>query len=142
MSDAPQTPQAADAIASAGNLLKLICHNAADRAGWWMHKDFDLAAECRIGTRFGKALVAEKLALVHSEVSEGLEGHRKGLMDDKLPHRPMLEVELADAIIRICDLAGALELDLGGAISEKLAFNAQRPDHKPEARAAAGGKAY
>ena len=31
---------------------------------------------------------------------------------------------------------------LGGAIAEKLAYNAQRADHKPEARAAAGGKAY
>jgi len=38
--------------------------------------------------------------------------------------------------------AGALNLDLGGAIAEKLAYNAQRADHKPEARAAAGGKTY
>ena len=96
----------------------------------------------RTGTRFGKALVAEKLCLTHSEISEAMEGHRKGLMDDKLPHRPMIEVELADAVIRIADLAGALGLDLGGAIAEKMAFNAVRPDHKPEARAAAGGKAY
>ena len=67
---------------------------------------------------------------------------RKGLMDDKLPHRSMLEVELADAVIRIADLAGALDLDLGGAVAEKMAFNAQRADHKPENRLAAGGKAY
>lgn len=52
------------------------------------------------------------------------------------------EVELADAVIRIADLAGGLGLDLGGAIAEKLAFNAVRPDHKPEARAVAGGKSY
>lgn len=32
--------------------------------------------------------------------------------------------------------------DLGAAIAEKLAFNATRPDHKPEARAGANGKAY
>ena len=89
-----------------------------------------------------KAFVAQKLALCHSELSEGLEGDRKGLMDDKLPHRKMIEVELADAVIRAADLAGALGLDLGGAIAEKLAFNANRPDHKPENRAAAGGKAY
>ena len=69
-------------------------------------------------------------------------GHRKNLMDDKLPHRKMLEVEIADAIIRLFDLGGALNLDIGGAIGEKLAYNAHRPDHKPEARAAAGGKAY
>jgi len=54
----------------------------------------------------------------------------------------MIEVELADAVIRICDLAGYLKLDLGGAIDEKLAFNATRPDHKPELRFMAGGKRY
>ena len=63
-------------------------------------------------------------------------------MDDKLPHRSMIEVELADAVIRIADLAGALNLDLGGAVQEKLEFNRHRPDHKLENRIAEGGKAY
>lgn len=71
-----------------------------------------------------------------------MEGHRKGLKDDKLPHRGMCEVELADTVIRCFDLAGALGYDLGGAIAEKLVFNSTREDHKLEARAAAGGKAY
>ncbi|RZK79787.1 MAG: hypothetical protein EOO85_02735, partial [Pedobacter sp.] len=39
------------------------------------------------------------LMLIVSEVAEAMEGDRKGLMDDHLPERPMLEVELADAII-------------------------------------------
>jgi hypothetical protein len=119
-------------------------HRANVNAGWWkdLRSGIDLAQECRDGTRFGKALVGEKLCLVHSEVSEAMEGHRKGLMDDKLPHRPMIEVELADAFIRILDLAGALHLDLGGAVVEKRAFNSTRADHKPENRAAAGGTAY
>jgi hypothetical protein len=99
--------------------------------GWW--KPGDVENPLMIGT---------KLCLVHSEVSEAMEGHRKGLMDDKLPHRPMCEVELADACIRIFDLAGALGYDLGGAIAEKRAFNAVREDHKLEIRAAAGGKTY
>jgi NTP pyrophosphatase (non-canonical NTP hydrolase) len=85
---------------------------------------------------------SNKLALIHSEISEAMEGDRKNLKDDKLPHRDMREVELADAVIRIFDLAGAYEMDLGGAIAEKMAFNATRPDHKPEARAADGGKTY
>lgn len=131
-------------LKTAGNDLQFFCHKAAADAGWWrdLKTGTDHKQECRDGTRLGKALVAEKLCLVHSEISEAMEGHRKGLPDDKLPHRSMIEVELADAVIRIADLAGALGLDLGGAIAEKLAFNAQRPDHKPEARAAAGGKAY
>ena len=64
--------------------------------------------------------MGEMLALVHSEISETLDGRRKGLMDDHLPDCPMIEVELADAVIRIADLAGYLGLDLGGAIMAKL----------------------
>ena len=71
-----------------------------------------------------------------------MEGHRKSLMDDKLPHRPMLEVELADAVIRIFDMAGGLGLDVAGALVEKLAFNAQRADHKIENRQGEHGKKY
>ena len=87
-------------------------------------------------------MVAQKLRLIHSEVSEAMEGHRKGLADDKLPHRSMVEVELADAVIRIADLAGALGLDLGGAIAEKMEYNRNRPDHKPENRRGENGKKY
>ena len=118
-------------IEVAGNLLMDACHGASSAAGWWTGTDPS-----------APGVVPTKLCLIHSEVSEAMEGHRKGLMDDHLPHRSMIEVELADAVIRIADLAGALGLDLGGAIAEKMAYNAARADHKPEARAAAGGKAY
>jgi hypothetical protein len=84
--------------------------------------------------------VGTKLCLIHSEVSEALEGARKGLMDSHLKHRKAEEVELADAIIRIFDLAGARKLDLYGAVVEKMEYNLHRPDHKREARAAEGGK--
>ncbi len=136
-----QDPAQRVKIASAVNLLQEVIHGLANEAGWWT--DQEDGQDVRAWpAKYFKLWVGTKMALVHSEVSEGLEGHRKGLMDDKLPHRPMLEVELADAVIRICDLAGGLGFDLGGAIAEKLAFNAQRADHKPENRAQAGGKAY
>lgn len=67
------------------------------------------------------------LMLIVTELSEALEGDRKQLMDDHLPKRSMLEVELADAMIRIFDMAGGLGLDLGGAIMEKLEYNRNRP---------------
>lgn len=86
--------------------------------------------------------VGELLCLVHSEISEALEGHRKDLMDDKLPHRKMFEVELADAIIRIFDIAAGLNLDLGGAYVEKMAYNASRADHSIAERLKSGGKKY
>jgi len=44
-----------------------------------------------------------------------MEGVRKDIPDDKLPHRPMEEVELADALIRIFDYAAAYDLDIQGA---------------------------
>lgn len=100
---------------------------------WWIDIDSGLPL---------KRNVAEMLMLVVSEISEAMEGHRKSLKDDKLPWRSMFEVELADAIIRIFDIAAGLELDLGGAFVEKMAFNAQRPDHQIENRRAEGGKKY
>jgi NTP pyrophosphatase (non-canonical NTP hydrolase) len=84
----------------------------------------------------------ELLMLMVSEIAEAMEGERKGLMDDKLPHRPMAEVELVDALIRIFDYAGEHLYDLEGAYREKMAFNAQRADHRPEARIAEGGKQW
>jgi hypothetical protein len=58
---------------------------------WWVDLD-----EKPIERNFG-----ELIALCHSELSEALEGHRKTLQDDKLPHRKMAEVELVDCMIRI-----------------------------------------
>lgn len=116
-----------------------ISHFLAAHSGWWL--DTETGEDVRTWPKKFLALwVMAKLALVHTEVSEGVEGYRKGKQDDHLPHRSMLEVEMADAIIRILDLAGGLSLDVAGAIIEKLAYNQQRQDHKLSSRLAAGGK--
>lgn len=112
-----------------------MCHELATMSGWWVEYD-------QMPERYHKHFIGAKLALVHSEVSEAVEGARKGKMDDHLAHRSAIEVEFADAIIRIFDIAGKLELDVAGAIIEKLAYNQQRADHKPENRAAEGGKTF
>jgi hypothetical protein len=122
-------------IESACDMLTDTCHGQAHRMGWW--QDPVTGEDMR-----GKRNMGELLCLVHSEISEAMEGHRKGLMDDHLPHRPMVEVELADALIRIFDLAGGYGYDLGGAVAEKLTYNAQRADHKMSNRQATGGKKY
>ncbi len=108
-------------------------HGQNVRAGWWTDINTGLRKERNCG---------ELLMLCVSELAEAMEGDRKNLMDDKLPHRKMIEVELADAIIRIFDMAGGLNLDLGGAFAEKLLYNQSREDHKIENRLLDDGKKY
>lgn len=74
--------------------------------------------------------VGEQIALIHSELSEGMEGYRQGNPpDDKVPEFNALEAELADAILRIMDLAEGLNLNVGEALVRKHAFNEGR-QHK------------
>lgn len=80
--------------------------------------------------------------LIVSEIAEAMEGERKNLMDDKLPHRRMAEVELADALIRIFDYAGGFGYDIGGAFVEKMLYNASRKDHTAEERLKENGKKF
>ena len=193
--------------------LVRVAHENAKEAGWW-------------DKPVGDVTLNAKLCLVHSGISEAMEGYRKDLMDDKLPHRKMFEVELADVMIRVADtcgwmgvnlehgtqlaligdaivvdrsigdilfttfydaeyrtdpeyvpailnqihqavsncssassdnqlsnsfgvvsslvinLAASMQLDLEGAILEKMAFNKTRADPEPENRAKVGGKKF
>lgn len=84
----------------------------------------------------------EVLCLIHSEISEAMEGERKSLMDDKLPHYPMAAVEMADAVIRIFDYCEGFGYDLAGAIRDKLEYNKTREDHSYEARSEKNGKKW
>ena len=75
-----------------------MCHETAVNAGWYT----DLATGKPKERNFG-----EVTALMHSELSEGLEANRKKLLDDKLKHRPGEEVEWADTFIRMSDTSKA-----------------------------------
>jgi NTP pyrophosphatase (non-canonical NTP hydrolase) len=121
-------------IITAGKILQDQCHGAA--AHWWIDP------KTGIDIRTNPMCFSQKLMLIVSELAEAMEGDRKNLMDDKLPHREMREVELADAVIRIFDTAGGFGMDLGNAIAEKMQFNAHRPDHKVENRLKDDGKKY
>lgn len=115
----------------AANYMTELCHGLARSSGWWT--DLDTG-------EFRAKPVPEALMLIVTEVGEAMEAWRKNRMDDHLPHRPGIEVELADVIIRVFDFAGGHGLDIAGAVADKLAYNAQRADHKLENRRKDDGK--
>ena len=98
------------------NELARNCHAANQH--WWH--------DPKTGERLNRNK-SELLMLIVSEISEAMEGERKDLMDDKLPHRKMAEVELADALIRIFDYAKILATTEHCAATLLLLMF---PDHK------------
>lgn len=72
----------------------------------------------------------ERVALVHEELGECSSAFRHGNPpDDHIPEFSGAEAELADAIVRIMDMAVYLNLDVARALVAKMVYNATRP-HK------------
>lgn len=78
---------------------------------WWTHIDTGVPIERNKG---------ELLMLVITELAEAVEGIRKNLVDDKLPHRKMEEVEMADAYIRLLDYAGGLQIHINDMTNDVI----------------------
>lgn len=71
--------------------------------------------------------MGESIALVHSELSEMLEGIRHGNPpSDHIPEFSAAEEEGADVIIRLFDMAGGANWRLAEAVIAKMKFNAGR----------------
>lgn len=102
-------------------------HNVAKSKGWWPEFKLQLVREGNPET------LGSSLALIHSEVSEALEAVRDGLLvpGHEMPAgKPVgFHVELADAVIRIFDLVGAMDDGDAflNALEDKIAYNKTRP---------------
>lgn len=84
----------------------------------------------------GREAIPEKLMLIVSEVAEALECYRSHEEDlwydyptygEHAPKPCGIASELADVVIRVCDLAQRLGIDLDKAVEDKHAYNLTRP---------------
>ncbi len=100
-------PGALDLIAGCLSRAARDVHALNVRKGWWSNTH---TGE-RIARNFG-----ELLMLIVSEIAEGYDGWVADAKDDKLPERPMVQVELADALIRTFDTVAGFNLDIGAAV--------------------------
>ena len=80
------------------------------------------AKEKGFGTKPEEINVAEKIALIQSEVSEAYEAYRHKNINGK----DGFKEEMGDAIQRILHLFGVLNVDVSEAILEKLDYNKAR----------------
>ncbi len=80
------------------------------------------AKEKGFGTSPDDINVAEKIALIHSEISEAFEAYRHKNMNGK----DGFEEELGDAIQRIFHLCGVMNIDIEKAILKKIESNKYR----------------
>ena len=106
-------------------------HQTAVSKGWWEQRwkllELAKAHGEELGA-FAKAVLdGNSVALMHSELSEAMEGIRHNdPPDDKVPEFTSTEAEYADTIIRIMDTSYERRLRVAEAIVAKMRMNKGR----------------
>lgn len=90
--------------------FSLEAYENAKAHGWWETSRND----------------GELIALMHSELSEALEGQRHPGPSEHIPEFTAVEEEMADVMIRIADYSAARNLRLAEAIIAKMKYNKTR----------------
>jgi len=90
-------------------LASMIHQTAKDKGFWDEERNF-----------------REMIALMHTELSEALEGDRNGIPEGE---KGCVSEEFADVIIRVLDTAHERGLDIEAAILKKMKYNETR-EHK------------
>lgn len=162
--DVTHVKDAGEVVMEAFRILYQNCHAASYNRGWWHDpitgmslipgeplSDGDRLSQTAeaMRTAWFPYVIATKIALIHSEVSEMLEADRTDAQDDKI-NFPGITAEAGDTIIRICDLLSMKqayterfeEYDVALAILAKMPVNLARADHALENRRKPGGKKY
>ena len=83
-------------------------HKLAIRKGWYEER----------------RSIPESLCLMHSEISEALEGYRNDIPEGE---KGWIGEELADVIIRIFDMCQYLGIDVIKEVEKKYKVNTKRP---------------
>lgn len=117
------------------HIQKRAHRNSKDHGFWGVVEYIDsMEEECRMSppmaTELRDAVRAQKVALMHSELSELLEAVRGSAERcEKVPSITAVEEECADLLIRLMDFSQEYHVRLGLATLLKMEFNAGRP-HK------------